>query len=75
MRYGSFIYDFKAWAKVWLTFLHDKKTKKRYKLRFLRLEANRKGTPDVFRDSTALRKVSLKHLVAKMSKIRNKQRI
>ena len=40
-----------------------------YKLRFLRLKANKNGTADVFTDSTALRKVSLKHLVVKMSKM------
>ena len=55
---------------MWLTFLQAKQTKKRYKLRFLRLKANKKGTSDVFTDSNALRKVSLKHLVVKMSKIR-----
>ena len=55
-----------------LTFPQAKQTKKRYKLRFFRLKANKNGTADVFTDSTALRKVSLKHLVVKMSKIRYK---
>ena len=55
-----------------LAFLQAKKTKKRYKERFLRLKANKKGTPDVFTDSTALRKVSLNDLIVKMSKIRHK---
>ena len=53
-----------------LAFLQAKKTKKRYKERFLRLKANKKGTPDVFTDSTPVRKWSLKYLVVKMSKIR-----
>ena len=60
---------FKACTKVWLTFPQAKQTKKRYNLRFFRLKANKNGTADVFTDSTALRKVSLKHLVVKMSKI------
>ena len=38
-------------------------------LRFLILKANKNGTADVFTDSAALRKVSLKDLVVKMSKI------
>ena len=46
--------------------------KKIYKLRFVRLKANKKGTPNEFTDSTALRKVSLKHLVVKMSEIQYK---
>ena len=50
---------FEAWTKVWLMFLQAKQTKKMYKLWFLRLKANKKGTSDVFTDSTALRKVSL----------------
>ena len=60
---------FKAWTKVPLTFPQAKQTKKRYNLRFFWLKANKNGTADVFTDSTALRKVSLKHLVVKMSKI------
>ena len=40
-----------------------------YKLWFVRLKANTKGTPDEFKDSTALRKVLLKHLVVKMAEI------
>ena len=51
-------------------FLQAKQTKKMFKLWFLRLKANKKGTPDVFTDSTPLRKWSLKYLVVKMSKIR-----
>ena len=46
--------------------------KKIYKLRFVRLKAKKKGTPNEFTDSTALRKVSLKHLVVKMSEIQYK---
>ena len=53
-------------------FLQAKQTKKMFKLWFLRLKANKKGTPDVFTDSTALRKVSLNDLIVKMSKIRHK---
>ena len=60
---------FKVWAKAWLTFLQAKQTKKSHNLRFFRLKANKTRTVDVFTDSTALRKVSLKHLVVKMSKI------
>ena len=54
---------------MWLTFLEAKQTKKMYKLRFVRLKANKKGTLDKFKDSTALRKLSLKHLVVKMAEI------
>ena len=63
---------FIEWTKVWLTLLQAKQTKKMYKLWFVRLKAKKKGTPDEFSDSTALRKVSLKHLVVKMSEIDGK---
>ena len=54
---------------MWLTFLQAKQTKEMYKLWFVGLKANKKGMHDEFTNSTALRKVSLKHLVVKMSEI------
>ena len=46
--------------------------KKRYRVSFSQLKANKKCTADVFRGSTALRKVSLIDSEVKMSEIRYK---
>ena len=56
-------------------FLEPNQTKRRYGRRFLRLKANKKGLLDVFTGSTALRKVSLKHLQVKVQEIWYKERI
>ena len=47
-------------------FLLANQKKKRYRWCFLRLKANKKGTPDLFTGSTDLKKVSLIHLEVKM---------
>ena len=39
---------FKARKKVWLTFLYAKLQKKRYRVPFLRLKANKKSVSAVF---------------------------
>ena len=57
---------------MWLMFLQANQKNERYSLRFLRLKANKKGTPDVFTAPIALGKVSLIHLEVKMSEIRLK---
>ena len=48
---------------------------KRYRVPFSKLKANKKCTADVFRGSTALRKVSLIDSAVKMSEIRYKYHI
>ena len=39
---------FKARKKVWLTFLYANLQKKRYRVPFVRLKANKKFIPEVF---------------------------
>ena len=56
----------KARTKLWLRFMLDNLKKKRYRVPFVRLKANKKCTPDVFTGSTNL-KVSLIHLQVNMS--------
>ena len=47
-------------------FLEVSRQEKRYGLRFFRLQANKKGMPDVLISSTARKKVPLTFLVNKM---------
>ena len=54
-------------AKVWLRFRLANLKKKRYRVLFLELKANKKCTADEFTGSTYLRKVSLIHLEVNMS--------
>ena len=56
-----------ARTKVWLRFRLDNVKKKRYRVPFLELKANKKCTADEFTGSTDLRKVSLIHLEVNMS--------
>ena len=53
-------------------FLLANQKKKRYRWCFLRLKANKKGTPDLFTGSTDLKKVSLIDLEVKMLQERYK---
>ena len=57
----------KARTKLWLRFMLDNLKKKRYRVPFVRLKANKKCTPDVFTGSTNLKKVSLIYLEVNMS--------
>ena len=72
VKYGTanLFARFKAQTKVWLNILQSDQKSKRYRYFFLTLKAKKKGTSDVFTGSTALRKVSLIYLQAKMSEER-----